>query len=400
MVSQTYARQVDAGPDVSREAGGALAVELVTTYADLLALAPEYERMQRLSGNTLPFALHEWHCTWCRHFLCDDARVSAQPMIFVARDAAGSCAGIVPMIMTRRVIGPVECRTLDLLGPDPGITEIRIALVEPGRERDVAQAVLRRLAADRGWDWVQWSGLDGSFGQALAAAAELSWGAPTLDPVLDLPASWEQFRAGLKRNIRESLRHGYNSLKREGHAFELRVVEEPAAVAAALACFFDLHSARAQGSTGATHRDYFRSQPLREFLVDACVQLAQRNSVCIFQLWIGQAVVATRIGFVVGNSLYLYYSGFDPRWARFGVMTTTLAEAIKYSIGRGLSTVNLSPGSDPSKTRWGPRYVEFGSAVQVARSLKSRLAYALYRRARALDDLPGWLELRLARRKW
>ena len=111
-------------------------------------------------------------------------------------------------------------------------------------------------------------------------------------------------------------------------------------------------------------------------------------------------MVATRVGFVVGDSLYLYYSGYDPAWARFGVMTTTLAEAIKYAIGRGMATVNLSPGTDVSKTRWGPRAIELGSAVQVARSLKSRLAYQLYLRARAYKALPPWLGGRIARRTW
>jgi len=55
----------------------------------------------------------------------------------------------------------------------------------------------------------------------------------------------------------------------------------------------------------------------------------------LFALKIGAEIVAMRIGFVVGDGLYLYYSGFDPKWWEFGVMTTTMAEAIKYAIGRG-----------------------------------------------------------------
>jgi CelD/BcsL family acetyltransferase involved in cellulose biosynthesis len=112
--------------------------------------------------------------------------------------------------------------------------------------------------------------------------------------------------------------------------------------------------------------------------------------------------VAARIGFVVGNSLYLYYSGFDPAWGKYGVMTTALAESIKHAIAEGLATVNLSTGTDVSKTRWGPRTVSFGEAVQVARSLKSQLAYSVYQHARSGATQDTWMAnlLRKGRRNW
>jgi len=62
----------------------------------------------------------------------------------------------------------------------------------------------------------------------------------------------------------------------------------------------------------------------------------------VFQLRIADAVVASRIGFVIGDGLYLYPSGFDPAWGRYSVMTTMMAEALRYAIASGLRTVNLS----------------------------------------------------------
>jgi len=109
-----------------------------------------------------------------------------------------------------------------------------------------------------------------------------------------------------------------------------------------------------------------------------------------------------RLGFVVGDSLYLYYSGFDPAWARYSVMTTTVAEAIKYAIGQGLRTVHLSPTRDISKTRWGPRQVDYGSAYEPKDRLRSRLAHRAYLRARSETGFPSKLLQRLnaARRMW
>ena len=117
---------------------------------------------------------------------------------------------------------------------------------------------------------------------------------------------------------------------------------------------------------------------------------------------VGEQVVAVRIGFQIGDSLYTYYSGFDPDWRKYSVMTTTVTEMIKYAIAHGLKTVNLSPTRDIAKTRWGPETVPIGQAVQVSPSILSQLAWAGYRHARSAGRLPRLLR-RLskgARKEW
>jgi CelD/BcsL family acetyltransferase involved in cellulose biosynthesis len=107
--------------------------------------------------------------------------------------------------------------------------------------------------------------------------------------------------------------------------------------------------------------------------------MAQRGHAHVFQLKIGGAVVATRVGFSFGRTLYLYYSGYDPAWAKYSVMTTAVAEAIKWAIARGFDIVNLSTGNDVSKTRWGPEEKLFHSVVLQAPTARARLATRLYR---------------------
>jgi CelD/BcsL family acetyltransferase involved in cellulose biosynthesis len=191
-------------------------------------------------------------------------------------------------------------------------------------------------------------------------------------------------------------------LKRDGHSFELEVIDSLPELPGALHRFFELHRLRAQMKTAPTHLDRFASKLLRDFLHDVCERLCRRGLVRIFQLKIGSEVVATRIGFVVGESLYLYYSGFDPEWSRYGVMTTTVAEAIKYAIAHGLKTVNLSPAKDVSKTRWGPRQVDYASVYENGVRLRSRLAREAYLKARSGEGLQSKVLQRLisVRRNW
>jgi CelD/BcsL family acetyltransferase involved in cellulose biosynthesis len=163
-------------------------------------------------------------------------------------------------------------------------------------------------------------------------------------------------------------------LARHGHSFEFEVIDSPGGLEPALSRFLRLHRMRAAFARSAAHPDRFASPVSEMFLYAVCERLAEHGALKLFALKIGAEVVAMRIGFEVGDALYLYYSGFDPQWWKVGVMTTTMAEAIKYAIGRGLRIVNLSPVRDGAKTRWGPRQVDYGSAYETRDRLRSRLA--------------------------
>jgi CelD/BcsL family acetyltransferase involved in cellulose biosynthesis len=378
-----------------------LSVEICSSVNGLLALRPEYERLQRTTSNTLPFLMHEWHVAWCNQFLKVDKKLQSQLHMYVVYNRAGRCLGLVPFIASCRQFGPFKVRHLDLIGSDPAITEIRGALVEPGYELSVARAVRQKLREEREFSWVRWGGIAGAFIEALAAGegADLTWDTPKMDYVLDLPKSWDELRAGFKRNVRESLRHCYNSLKRDGLQFKLEIAEDPERVRVAICRFLTLHAMRARRSDTTWHGDLFASAVAQRFIHEVTQRFAERGAIRVFQLVIGNQVVASRIGFVVGSSLYLYYSGYDPKWSKYSVMTTTVAEAIKYAIAQGLSTVNLSPGSDVSKTRWSPRELPIAQVTQVFPSLTSRLAWGCYRRATAHPRRYAWLRMLAGRAK-
>jgi len=98
--------------------------------------------------------------------------------------------------------------------------------------------------------------------------------------------------------------------------------------------------------------------------------------------------VASRIGFKLGDTLYLYYSAFLPKWGDYSVMTTCVAEAIQYAIAQGWKTVNLSTGTDVSKTRWAPQNVRYGEVVEVASSMGRRYAYPAYQEVKKVLAQP------------
>ncbi len=359
--------------------------EVVTSLERLAALGAEFEYLHRVCGNTLPFALHEWQLAWCDHNL-RRKRIAVEPFFCVVRSRSGECVAIVPLLVKRRSIGPLKLVSLGFTGADHGLTEIRTPLVKPGYERATVRAVHDSLAQVPDWDWIIWSALHLPMATVLAQEVRPQWVETYEDFLLDLPSSWSEFRGTLKRNAREALRHGYNSLRRDQHAFEFRVAREASELQPALDRFLQLHALRAAMPWGPRHPDRFASAPARAFLYDVCHRLAARDAVRVFQLSIAGQIVSSRMGFVLGDSLYLYYSGFDPAWASYSVMNTTTAEALKYAIANGIKTVNLSLHRERSKMRWQPRQVDMYSALVNQGRLSSRMAstaYKLFRSRRA-----------------
>jgi CelD/BcsL family acetyltransferase involved in cellulose biosynthesis len=380
-------------------------VSTVCTTEELQSLADEWSALLVRAKNTLPFLLPDWNLVWWEFFRQDSFLIKDALRVKVARNENGRLVGVLPFMATVRPgVGLVRATTFDFPGADPYITEQRGPAVDPACAPDVARAVADDLLHDRAWDWIQWHGLGlgTPFADALEQKLPVVWGVAQPGNLLRLAPTWDDFRGKLKRNIKEALRHCYNSLKREGLSARLEVAETPEAIASALEVFFRLHAMRAASTGGVAHPDRFVGTQPKRFLRALCDRLARRGIARIFTLHVGEAPVASRIGFLLPDCLYLYYSGFEPAWSKYSVMTTTVAEVIKYAIGQGIPLVHLSMGADTSKGRWGPDMPLFYDAVSVRPRFRSRAALDLYTFFRAAHRGPidGAISRLLPRRRF
>lgn len=372
-----------------------LTIETITDPAQLMAVAPEWERLDASVSPRLPFTTPLWCLTWWRHHRRDGFGATDHLRVFLLRGRNGELAGVAPMFLTHRPgRGPIRTRELQFFGADPYVTEWRGPICRPEMSGAVLQALSAHIEARAECDWVQWRGLRTSGGLA-------GWGRP-LQPhdklavtnyFLRVPDSWEGFRRQLSRNIKESLRKCYNSLARDNHRFELRLARTAAEAPEALDRFFELHGTRAKSADMINHPNVFEDERERRFLRDYCGKMAEAGGLAIFQLVIEGQVVASRIGFVLGEEVYLYFSGYEVAWSKYSIMTTTVSEAIKWAIEHKFKIVNLSTGSDVSKTRWRPEQIDYHGGFTVAASPVSRLSFALVNRLRhgpaaAAEDPP------------
>ncbi|MDI9848041.1 GNAT family N-acetyltransferase [Rhodoblastus sp. 17X3] len=354
-------------------------VETIRDLSRLGELAEEWERLAASLSPHLPFNFPNWALNWWPAYRRDSLAARDELLCYALRDADGGLVAVAPMFVTHRPgYGPLRTRELQFFGADTNVTEWRGLICRPEQAEPVLAALSARLQQDKPADFVQWRGLPAG------TCARVFRGDFTPQAIMDLPVfyldlpdSWDAFKRNLPRNVKESLRKCYNSLARDGHPFTLRVVEAEADVPAALDVFFALHNLRAEArDTSVRHPDVFFAAQSQDFLRAFCADMARRGDLRIFQLVIADKVVATRVGFILGDELYMYFSGYDLEWSRYSVMTTLVAEAIQWAIAHRLRLFNLSTGSDVSKTRWRPARVDFFGGYQILGGAVSRVPLA------------------------
>jgi CelD/BcsL family acetyltransferase involved in cellulose biosynthesis len=350
---------------IEADASTALGAEVVCEGDDLSRLGPEWDALHAASAATLPFNSFAWVDQWWRAFGRTAGLRRDALRVVVLREADGAMRAIVPLVLTSLGPGALSLRKLRPCGSvrKRNLTEIPSPLFSPGFEGPGASALLQALPTLR--PSFHWCDLLLPAGSALAdrLATLAGRGAaprqPVTNYVITLPDSWEALRLRLRRNIKESLRHCYNSLRRDGRQWVFRLVEDPASAEAATADFLTLHRARARSEKGPQHLDQFPGRAHHRFLVGLMAGLMARGFARYCELWIDGKLAASRIAFTYGDSVYLYYSGFDPGLGRYSVTTTLAAECVKWAIGRRARTLSLSPGRDVSKTRWDPEPQEY-----------------------------------------
>ena len=269
-------------------------------------------------------------------------------------EESGRLVAVVPLLFANRPARGLRLRLLQFFGAGDGnITEYRCVICRKSDEIQVIQALTDYLSDRKSeWDLFVWTGIRGDEITHNRSGNLLRIYKHTPEYLVSLPESWDKFRSGLSSNMKEKVRKCYRVLERDGHPFKFRAVSRREDVSASLDRFFELHATRARHDDSTIHRDYFADVSHREFLVDAARLLAERDQLRIFELEIGGKVVASRIAFLLGDELYLYYSGYEPAWRKHSIMTTHTCECFKWAIDQGVKAVNLSKGKDLSKMRW------------------------------------------------
>jgi CelD/BcsL family acetyltransferase involved in cellulose biosynthesis len=355
-----------------------LEIRKLTVAEAFEGLLPEWRQLDSQISPRTPFTSPLWHQLWWKHFARKDSLKRDEFFVHAVRDADGRLVAVVPLVKIYRPgYGPIRLCKIQFFGADPSLTEIRGIVCRPERQKEVVEALLNYFKGDgAGWDIFQWSGVrtDVEAQRPLEALRRSTLERSLPDYVVALPGSWEELHSRLSNNTRKSLRKGYEFIDRDGHKLAFRVIDQRGELKEALRRFLALHRARSQADDMAYHRDNFAIKRHRDFMAEAIDGFAAQGSARAFEMHVNGKLAAIRLAFAFDNELYLYFSGFDPEWKKYGVMTTLVVEIMKWAIEHKFGLLNLSTGKDLSKLRWKPDEITFQDITQPSCSLRGQLA--------------------------
>ena len=163
-------------------------------------------------------------------------------------------------------------------------------------------------------------------------------------PYLDLPVTWEAYLSSLTSHGRHAIRRKERKLYREHDAVLTDYGQER--VEEGWHHLRSLHGLR-WGSRGALG-DPAWDRLHRSF----AAWLAERGQLWLVTLDLDGAPAAAWYGFALGDTVYHYQSGRDPRWERDRVGTVLAGLMIRRAIERGYRRMDFLRGEEAYKGEW------------------------------------------------
>lgn len=299
-----------------------------------------------------PMLSWEWARLWWEYFHGHNR------LMILVFERGRQILGIAPFQERRIGIGSLGFRLLKPIGwedyGNQGLTE-HLELLFPPEHRSALMAELAR--------WLKTNRISSVWLPSIDADETLpAWlGARVVEQCAhvpfhhrSLPSDYLAFVQGLNKSMRSNARYYAKLLIRHGHSFELQVGESPEDVSRLMPELIRLHKTRAYAThvSRIQHWDHFYRPDRTDFIRELAPTLAARGEFRVGLLKVDGEVVAGQTWFERGGTIFLYYSGFEPEWAKYGVQLVTTLEVLKRGIARGVRRVEFLRGGGQLKERW------------------------------------------------
>ncbi len=380
MIAQISRGEIVKGTPKTGSAG--LVARSLRDFAALESIETEWAGLVDRAGLGSPFVHPGWSLTWAKRFVPE-----ADLEYVEVRDRAGCLVGLAPYYRRRRTFAGLGVTTIQAVGTGHGdpLTEGCHFVATAEHSRDVLTSVTRHLTSASDVDWIhlaigsgqawplpQW--LDGDTGWSIHHRKVRP--CVVMD---DMPTESDQVLAGLKRNLRESLRRARNRSANLG-AMEFRCVRSPNEIGAAVHDLIKLHTLRSEMPQKVSHPNLLRGA-FGGFLVDAVRALAGHGLASVFVAEHAGTSVAAQLVLSDGSADYMSVSGLDPKYWDLNLNTMLIFRAVQAAVAGGRGTVNLSAGPNLSKMRWSSKILCHHDFDLVADRQRSQLLHQAYMHA-------------------
>jgi CelD/BcsL family acetyltransferase involved in cellulose biosynthesis len=327
-------------------------------------LLAEWNEVFAADPEATPFTSPAWAKAWLRHW-----GGGLEPWIVTVRDEQGGLVGLAPLVRARR--GPLRI----LLGLGSGVGNYWEILAPVERRAEVQRTVAEHLHLTRArWDILNVDRLphDSSTPEALSAAGLLVRRRTSIRaPWLPLPASWDEYLAGLSSNRRSKIRRYLRPI--DDGEVQIAHVDEPDEIARTVAKWQDLRKAWWASRDREIDPEH-ASERFRAFVTDVVQDLVAAKLALVRQFLKEGEVIGVAIDFVDPGRIYYWLNGFDPRYQGLRLGHAVVASGIRDGIERGLGGFDFMIGAEAYKYEYGAEDRELKWVVVSNPRIRSRAA--------------------------
>lgn len=339
-------------------------IDVFTTYEELQELQPEWNSLLEQSNANTIFLTWEWISSWWMSY------GNRKRLHVLAARENGCCHGIAPLFTEPHRSFGRPLRRLRFLGDGSYDSDYLDFIIRRDQEQEICNCFLEKIAEFDAWDVAQLNEVRQESPTARAIQERFATDryfacAEVQCPVIELPATWDNYVRNLRPRFRTALRSGLRDVQQMPGAVETLV--DVAELETWLDEFFYLHGDR----WGIRNqKGVFASCEKRQFYRTLSKALLRRGSLLFTRWRIKSVAVAYQFGFVHAGCYFHLQEAFDPASAHIGPGISLRASVIRELIGTGITKYDFLGGTGRHKSDWGatPRLTQrFAIAPKTAR---------------------------------
>jgi CelD/BcsL family acetyltransferase involved in cellulose biosynthesis len=323
-----------------------LRIVAVRDEAQLPDLAPRWNEL----SEDVPFRAWEWMHTWWRHY----RGWGRELFTLLVVDGQDDVVGIAPWYLESSVR---RGRVVRFLGsgevcPDY-LTILCPAELRPQVGRRLADWLATEGAAQ--WHLLDLTGVEEADAAIDCLGRRLAEYAHKVDRQFDLscwrtalPDDWPQFLATLTKSRRERTRYLLRRAMDSGRGVVHRVETEDD-LARGFDVLVDLHQKRRRSLSQA---GCFTSRRFTEFHREVAGRFLASGKLRLLWTELDGRPMSADYGFVGGDTVYYYQSGFEPELSSESPGWISLAVSLKLAIEEGYRNFDFLRGDESYKTSW------------------------------------------------
>lgn len=351
-----------AGTLTAATAGPRLSVQLCLWWDELSTFRDAWENLLLQNSANSIFLTPEWLGSWWQTF--GSAR-NRELTSLVFLDGERHVTAIAPLFRESASVFPFpppfrlpfRLKTLRLVGAGSGDSDALDFIVQPGAERDVAEAFLAWLAREKAWDVCSLETLSrhSALGRHLLEALGRRGWSPNVEEspnfFIDLPGTWQAYLENLEPQFRPLLTR-YPRRLQSRHRVRIFRCEKVEDLSSSLETLFRLHQVRwtRDGEPGA-----FSNPVRRDFYFRIAEAFLRKGWLEFWLLQLENETVAAQFCFRYGTTVYLLQEGFNPNYAAEKVGYALRAHVLQQMIQAGVRRYDFLGGADAYKLKFGAR---------------------------------------------